>query len=56
MFPALPRAQMVFLVQNAGASHTPSLALAGACLALVLAWPKDWAKVLPPQVRVYASV
>lgn len=42
-------AQLYYLGHHLDHVHLPSLALAAGCLALTLAWPKPWAKVLPPQ-------
>lgn len=46
-----PGVQVVYLGYHLPSSHVPSLLLAGSCLGLMVAWPKAWAKVLPPQVR-----
>lgn len=40
----------MYLGQNIAAVHGPSLALALGCFALMKAYPKDLAKVVPPQI------
>jgi hypothetical protein len=42
--------QMYFLGAHLDGVHVPSLVLGAACLGLIRLWPKEWAKVAPPQV------
>lgn len=41
---------MLYLGSHIGGTHLPSLGLAAGCLALTLAWPQSWRKLVPPQI------
>lgn len=43
-----------FILQHLGQVHAPSLALAAASLAVVLAWPAEWKKTVPSQIVAVA--